>query len=50
MGVYIERGIGAARTDRVFAGILIVILLSYGLFKAVDLLGRAVTPWMRRTP
>jgi len=49
MGVYMDRALGSARVDRIFGGIVIVVLLSYGLFKAVDLIGRLATPWARRT-
>jgi ABC-type nitrate/sulfonate/bicarbonate transport system permease component len=48
MGVYMTRALSSVRVDRMFGGIVIVVLLSYGLFKTVDLLGRLATPWMRR--
>ena len=48
MGVYMTRALSSVRVDRMFGAILIVMLLSYGLFKSVDVIGRAVTPWMRR--
>jgi putative hydroxymethylpyrimidine transport system permease protein len=50
MGVYMDRALSSARVDRIFAGILIVVALSYGLFKVVDLFGRLATPWTRRIP
>lgn len=49
MGVYMTRALNSVRVDRLFGGIVIVVLLSYSLFKLVDLLGRLATPWMRRT-
>jgi len=48
MGVYMTRALSSVRVDRMFGAILIVMLLSYGLFKAVDAAGRALTPWARR--
>jgi ABC-type nitrate/sulfonate/bicarbonate transport system permease component len=48
MGVYMTRALSSVRVDRLFGAILIVMLLSYGLFKSVDVIGRAATPWMRR--
>ena len=48
MGVYMTRALSSVRVDRMFGAILIVMLLSYGLFKAVDGVGRALTPWARR--
>ena len=48
MGVYMTRALSSVRVDRMFGGIAIVVLLSYGLFKTVDLGGRLATPWMRR--
>jgi len=48
MGVYMTRALSSVRVDRLFGGIVIVMLLSYGLFKAVDLIGRRVTPWIER--
>jgi len=50
MGVYMTRSLGSVRVDRMFGAILIVMLLSYGLFRAVDEIGRAITPWARREP
>ncbi|MGB2983648.1 MAG: ABC transporter permease [Candidatus Bipolaricaulia bacterium] len=48
MGVYMTRALSSVRVDRLFGGIVIVMLLSYGLFKAVDAVGRSITPWMQR--
>jgi len=48
MGVYMTRALSSVRVDRLFGGIVIVMLLSYGLFKAVDAIGRSLTPWMQR--
>ena len=47
MGVYMTRALSSVRVDRMFGAILIVMLLSYGLFRAVDGIGRRLTPWMR---
>jgi len=48
MGVYMTRALSSVRVDRMFGAILIVMLLSYAIFKSVDGLGRALTPWMKR--
>jgi putative hydroxymethylpyrimidine transport system permease protein len=48
MGIYMTRALSSVRVDRMFGAILIVMLLSYTLFKIVDAVGRAVTPWTRR--
>jgi len=36
------------RNDRLFAAIVIVMVLSLGLFKIVEFAGERLTPWMRR--
>ncbi len=48
MGVYMTRALSSVRVDRMFGAILIVMLLSYGLFKSIDGIGRSITPWMQR--
>jgi len=48
MGVYMTRALSSVRVDRLFGGIVIVMLLSYGLFKLVDRIGRWLTPWVER--
>ncbi len=48
LGVYMTRAQQSFRTDRLFGAILIVMLLSFALFKAVDAAGFVLTPWLRR--
>jgi len=48
IGVYMTRALQSFRTDRLFGAILVVMLISLVLFKAVDVLGRILTPWMER--
>ena len=48
MGVYMTRALSSVRVDRLFGGIVIVMVLSYGLFKLVDWIGRRLTPWVER--
>ncbi len=46
LGVYMTRALQSFRTDRLFAAILLVMVMSFGLFKLVDGVGRGVTPWL----
>jgi putative hydroxymethylpyrimidine transport system permease protein len=48
LGVYMTRAQQSFRTDRLFGAILIVMVLSFALFKAVDGIGFVLTPWLRR--
>jgi len=48
IGVYMTRSLQSFRTDRLFGAILVVMLISLVLFKAVDVLGRMLTPWVER--
>jgi putative hydroxymethylpyrimidine transport system permease protein len=48
LGVYMTRAQQSFRTDRLFGAILIVMILSFSLFKAVDGIGFVLTPWLRR--
>jgi len=48
LGVYMTRAQQSFRTDRLFGAILIVMVLSFALFKAVDGFGFVLTPWLRR--
>ncbi len=48
LGVYMTRALQSFRTDRLFAAILLVMVMSYALFLLADRAGRAVTPWLRR--
>jgi NitT/TauT family transport system permease protein len=48
IGVYMTRAQRSFRNDRLFAAIVIVMVLSLGLFKIVEFVGDRLTPWMRR--
>ena len=48
LGVYMTRALQSFRTDRLFAAILIVMLMSLAMFKLVDGVGGRLTPWLRR--
>lgn len=48
LGVYMTRALQSFRTDRLFAAILLVMLMSLGLFWVVDGVGFWLTPWVRR--
>ena len=48
IGVYMTRAQRSFRNDRLFAAIVIVMVLSLGLFKIVEFVGERLTPWMRR--
>jgi len=48
IGVYMTRSLQSFRTDRLFGAILIVMLMSFALFKVVDGASRLLVPWRRR--
>jgi len=48
LGVYMTRSLQSFRTENLFGAILIVMLMSFTLFKTVDVLGRLFTPWLQR--
>jgi putative hydroxymethylpyrimidine transport system permease protein len=48
LGVYMTRALQSFRTDRLFGAILIVMGMSFAMFKGIEGLGRVLTPWMRR--
>jgi putative hydroxymethylpyrimidine transport system permease protein len=48
IGVYMTRAQQSFRNDRLFAAIVIVMVMSLGLFKVVESIGDRLTPWMRR--
>ncbi|HMA36091.1 MAG TPA: ABC transporter permease [Chloroflexia bacterium] len=45
LGIYIQRVKNSFQVDRVFAAILVIALLSVGLFALVSLIERLVLPW-----
>jgi putative hydroxymethylpyrimidine transport system permease protein len=48
LGVYMTRSLQSFRTDRLFGALLIVMLLSFAVFRVADAAGRWMTPWMQR--
>jgi putative hydroxymethylpyrimidine transport system permease protein len=48
IGVYMTRSLQSFRTDRLFGALVVVMLMSFGLFKLVEGLGTVLTPWTRR--
>jgi len=48
IGVYMTRSLQSFRTERLFGAIVIVMALSFALFKIVDIGGALLTPWLRR--
>lgn len=49
IGVYMTRAQRSFRNDRLFAAIVIVMVLSLAMFKFVEFVGDRITPWMRRS-
>ncbi len=47
LGIYMTRAMQSFSTAGLFAAIVVVVLLSLGLFKAVDLLAKLSMPWHR---
>jgi len=48
IGVYMTRAQRSFRNDRLFAAIVIVMVLSLAMFKLVEFAGNRITPWIRR--
>lgn len=48
LGIYMTRAISSFRTDNLFGAIIVVVFLSIGLFKGVEVLEKAAMPWKRR--
>jgi len=48
IGVYMTRSLHSFRTENLFGAILIVMLMSFLLFKIVEAVGLRLTPWLRR--
>ena len=45
LGVYMTRAMSSFKTDALFADILIIVVLSIMVFKAIDHLGKKLMPW-----
>ena len=48
IGVYMTRALQSFRTDRLFGAIVLVMIMSFAIFKGVDQLGAHLTPWSTR--
>jgi ABC-type nitrate/sulfonate/bicarbonate transport system permease component len=47
LGIYMTRSISSFKTDYLFASIIIVVFLSLGLFKGVEIVENKIMPWKR---
>lgn len=47
LGIYMTRAMSSFRTADLFAAIFLVVILSVGLFKLVEVVGRRMMPWSR---
>jgi ABC-type nitrate/sulfonate/bicarbonate transport system permease component len=47
LGIFMTRTMSSFKTSDLFASILIVVILSVGLFKIIELIGKRVMPWNR---
>ncbi len=50
LGIFIDRSRSSYRTDQMFAGVVVIAVLSIVLFGLVGLVGRRLTPWRRTRP
>lgn len=48
LGIYMTRAMSSFQTDALFADILIIVMLSIGVFQLIDLLGKKVMPWNKK--
>jgi len=48
IGIYMTRALQSFRTDKLFAAILVVMVVSYAIFKCVSWIGNRLTPWVQR--
>ena len=48
LGIYMTRALQSFRTERLFAAILVTMLLSYSVFYLVRWIGNRLTPWVER--
>lgn len=48
IGIYMTRALQSFRTDRLFGAIVIVMVMSFAIFKVVDRLGAYLAPWSTR--
>lgn len=45
LGVYMTRAMSSFRTDALFADIVVIVVISIGLFKIIDIAGKRLMPW-----
>ena len=48
LGIYMTRAISSFKTDYLFAGIIVVIILSLSIFKGVEYIEKLVMPWKKK--
>jgi ABC-type nitrate/sulfonate/bicarbonate transport system permease component len=48
IGIYMTRALQSFRTDKLFAAILVIMVISVLVFKSFDWLGNKLTPWIER--
>lgn len=47
LGIYMTRAMHSFKTDALFADICIIVVISIGLFKLIDIIGQVSMPWRR---
>lgn len=45
LGIYMTRAMNSFQTDALFADILVIVMISMGVFMLIDLLGKKLMPW-----
>ncbi len=45
LGIYMTRAISSFKTDYLFAAIIVVVILSLGIFKGIEYIEKAVKTW-----
>ena len=48
IGIYMTRALQSFRTDKLFAAIFVVMVISYAIFQCVSWIGNRLTPWVQR--
>ncbi|HAS79631.1 MAG TPA: ABC transporter permease [Fusobacteriaceae bacterium] len=47
LGIYMTRAISSFKTDYLFASIIVVVVLSLGIFKVIEYVEKSVMPWKK---
>jgi len=47
LGIYMTRAISSFKTDYLFASIIVVVVLSLGIFKVIEYIEKSVMPWKK---